>query len=69
MTTADLIGTILYWIVFVGVLTIPPYKLNRFFLCSFFACIATIIGMLIWALSANGGPGDLLAPKKTLSKG
>ncbi|KAH8674590.1 permease for cytosine/purines, uracil, thiamine, allantoin-domain-containing protein [Tricladium varicosporioides] len=69
ITTADLTGTIIYICFFVPLLLIKPYKLHKFFMFSFFGVITTILGMFIWAMAANRGAGDLVAPAKKLSTG
>ncbi|KAF8852002.1 hypothetical protein BDZ45DRAFT_807858 [Acephala macrosclerotiorum] len=68
ITTADLVGTV-YFCCFVPLLLIKPHKLHYFSVFSFFSVIATIIGMFIWAMAANHGAGDLVAPAKNLSRG
>jgi cytosine/uracil/thiamine/allantoin permease len=67
VTTADLIGTVLYMIVFWAVLSIPPYKMYTFFKVSFCAVVITIVAMFIWAMAANHGAGDLVSPTKKIS--
>ena len=67
ITTQDFIGTILYYIIFVALLFVKPYKLKPFFIVSFWGVVHTILGMFIWAMAANGGAGDLVAPTKALS--
>lgn len=69
ITTNDLIGTMIYWVVFVGMLCVPPHRLQGFFLASFIGVSLTIIGMFIWAMAANHGAGDLVAPTLKLSSG
>ncbi|KAF4636900.1 hypothetical protein G7Y89_g1177 [Cudoniella acicularis] len=69
ITTADLTGTIIYMCFFVPLLLIKPYKVDKFFTASFFSVIATILGMFIWAMAANHGARNLVAPAKTLSTG
>lgn len=54
-------------VVFYGVLTIPPFKMNIFFRVSFAAVVITILGMFIWAMAANHGAGSMVAPGKNLS--
>ncbi|EXJ83331.1 hypothetical protein A1O1_06952 [Capronia coronata CBS 617.96] len=68
ITTQDLIGTILFFLVFLGVLLVPPYKMYNFFRVSFCAVVTTILGMFIWAMAANHGAGNLVEPAKKLSK-
>lgn len=55
--------------IFVPLMFVKPYKLHYFFMASFFAVVTTILGMFIWAISANHGAGDLVAPIKKLSTG
>jgi NCS1 family nucleobase:cation symporter-1 len=67
ITTANLIGMIIYMVVFFGVLFIPAFKMHTFFRVSFVAVIITIVGMFIWAMAANHGAGNLVAPSQDLS--
>ena len=60
-------GTVVYMIIFYAFLFIPPYQLHKFFRASFYMVLATIIGMFIWAMVSNKGPGNLLSPAKSLS--
>ncbi|RDW78166.1 uracil permease-1 [Coleophoma crateriformis] len=69
VTTANLVGTILYMCIFVPLMFVKPYKLHYFFMVSFGAVVATILGMFIWAMSANRGAGNLVAPVTKLSTG
>ena len=55
-------------VVFYGVLIIPPFRMNVFFRVSFVAVVITIISMFIWAMAANHGAGNMVAPGKNLSK-
>lgn len=68
ITTADLIATVLFMIVFYGVLLIPPYKMNIFFRVSFGAVSATIVGTFIWAMVANHGVKEMVPPGEQLPK-
>lgn len=54
-------------VIFIGVLTIPAYKMYTFFKISFCAVLITILAMFIWAMAANHGAGDLVKPTKKLS--
>ena len=68
VVTKDLIGTLIYWVIFVGLIFVKPYKLHYLFSVSFVGVSLTIVGMFIWSLAANGGAGDLVAPPVELSK-
>lgn len=67
ITTKDFIGTIIYYVIFVGLIFVKPYKLHRFYLVSFVGVTTTIFGTFIWAMASNGGAGDLVAPETELS--
>ncbi|EXJ84746.1 hypothetical protein A1O3_05418 [Capronia epimyces CBS 606.96] len=69
VTTQDLIGTIIYFVVFVALIMVRPYKLQPFFLVSFVGVILTILGMFIWAMAKNHGAGDLVTPTLKLGTG
>ncbi|KAK3314112.1 permease for cytosine/purines, uracil, thiamine, allantoin-domain-containing protein [Apodospora peruviana] len=67
ITTKDFIGTIIYFVFFVALLFVKPYKLQSFFLVSFVGVTLTMLGMFIWALAANKGAGNLVAPPVAIS--
>ena len=67
ITTPELIGTIVYMVIFYCFLFVPPYKLPIFFRISFYMVLTTIVGMFIWAMVTNKGPGNLLRPTTELS--
>lgn len=62
-----MIGTVVYMVIFYGVLLIKPYKMTMFFRVSFAAVVTTILGMFIWAMAANGGAGSMVPPGTKLS--
>jgi len=67
ITTRALIGTLIYQVIFYGFLFIPPYRLPMFFRISFYMVLSTIVGMFIWAMVTNHGPGEVLSPTKDLT--
>lgn len=67
ITTKDFIGTVIYFCVFVPLLWVKPYKMQKFFLVSFIGVLCTIVGMFIWAMAASGGGGSLITPTQELS--
>lgn len=62
MQMKDFIGFILYHIVFLGVMWMPPEKLHRPFQVSFAGFTLTILGLLIWSTHTAGGAGPYFAP-------
>lgn len=67
ITTNELIGFVIYIIVFIPLLFIHPSKLQPFLTFSFAAVAATIVGMFVWAVGSNGGAGELISPNKSIS--
>ncbi|KAI1323632.1 permease for cytosine/purines, uracil, thiamine, allantoin-domain-containing protein [Xylariaceae sp. FL0255] len=67
-TTPALIGTGIYMAIFLGVLSIKPYKMTMFFRICFFSVLITIVARFIWAMVANHGPGNLVQPPLKLTK-
>lgn len=61
MHIKDFIGFILYHIVFLGVMWLPPERLDRPFQVSFAGFTLTILGLLIWSVTAAGGTGPYFA--------
>lgn len=68
ITTKDLIGFVLYLVVYAPILAvIRPHQL-RIGLYPAFACtVATFVGILIWAVTSNGGVGDLISSSVELT--
>lgn len=62
MQMKDFIGFILYHIIFLGVMWLPPEKLHRPFQVSFAGFTLTVLGLLIWATHTAGGAGPYFAP-------
>jgi NCS1 family nucleobase:cation symporter-1 len=60
ITTPDLIGYIVYMIIFTPIVMVPPHKLGRLLPVFGVTCV-TFAGLLGWALHANGGPGNLVS--------
>lgn len=59
----------LYFVLFFSLMFVKPHKLQPFFIVSFVGVSCTILGMFIWAMTANGGAGNLVTPTKALSTG
>lgn len=62
MQLKDLIGFVLYHVVFLAVMWLPPEKLARPFMVSFVGFTITIAGLMIWATHTAGGAGPYFAP-------
>ncbi|RDW85993.1 hypothetical protein BP5796_04318 [Coleophoma crateriformis] len=62
ITTKDLIGFVLYLIVYIPILSyIRPHQLRLGLYPAFIFTVATFVGILIWALVSNGGAGNLIS--------
>jgi NCS1 family nucleobase:cation symporter-1 len=55
ITTNQLVGFIIYIIVFTPMMLIHPSKLNKYLWVAFGAVLATIVGLFIWAVASNHG--------------
>jgi nucleobase:cation symporter-1, NCS1 family len=66
ITTKQLIGFIIYIIIFTSLMFIHPSKLQPLIYLSQYGVMATILGLFIWALAANGG-ASILPPSKEIS--
>ncbi|KAJ4393233.1 hypothetical protein N0V93_002441 [Gnomoniopsis smithogilvyi] len=62
MQMKDFIGFIIYHIVFLGVMWLPPERLARPFQVSFAGFTLTILGLLIWSTHTAGNAGPYFAP-------
>lgn len=63
--TNDLIAFFVFAAVFAPTLMIPPERLQTPFRVAFIMIIATIFGMVGWAVHAAAGPGELFYAKST----
>ncbi|EME41928.1 hypothetical protein DOTSEDRAFT_157061, partial [Dothistroma septosporum NZE10] len=66
ITTAQLIGFVIYILVFTPLMFVHPSKLQPLLATSLVTTICTVVGMFIWALSMNGG-ASVLPPSKVIS--
>ncbi|KZT65774.1 NCS1 nucleoside transporter family protein [Daedalea quercina L-15889] len=65
----DFIGMIIYYIFFITIMRIPPEKLQKPFVVSSIMFGATLLGLLIWAVSNVHGPGPLFKEKGDAANG
>lgn len=71
ITTQDLIGFILYTVLFMPIVYFIKPRVLRFALYpSFFITMAVFLGVLIWGIHINGGtgPASVLAPAMQLTR-
>lgn len=61
MTTKQFTGWVVYNVISIPMLYLPPDKTKRLFYVMNTISFFTLIGIMIWALSAAGGGGPLLA--------
>jgi NCS1 family nucleobase:cation symporter-1 len=66
ITTNELVGFIIYIIIFTPLMLVHPRKYHKFLWWAFGASVATMAGLFIWAVAANGG-ASVLGPKKSIS--
>jgi nucleobase:cation symporter-1, NCS1 family len=62
--TKDLIGMLVFYVLFITIMSIPPEKLQKPFIASSIMFVGTLIGLIAWGVSNNGGgPGPLFKVK------
>lgn len=66
ITTQELIGFVLYIIVFTPLMLVHPRKFHKYLFGAFAGVLATMVGLFIWAVSANGG-ASIRPPSKAIS--
>ena len=67
ITMQDLVGTIIWYLLYIPIVMVPPERLQRPFLFSSAAFICTLIGLLAWSVSTAGGGGPLFHVPNTAS--
>ncbi|KAG1877111.1 permease for cytosine/purines, uracil, thiamine, allantoin-domain-containing protein [Suillus tomentosus] len=63
LLTKDFIGIIIYYIFFIAIMRIPPERLQKPFIVSSVMFSATLIGLLVWAVSSTHSGGPLFQEK------
>ncbi|KAG1831560.1 permease for cytosine/purines, uracil, thiamine, allantoin-domain-containing protein [Suillus variegatus] len=63
LLTKDFIGIIIYYIFFIAMMRIPPERLQKPFIVSSVMFSATLIGLLVWAVSNTHSGGPLFQEK------
>lgn len=66
ITTKQLIGFIIYIVIFTSMMFIHPSKLSRYVWISQAWVTITMLGLFIWAMSHNHG-ASFLGPSKVIS--
>lgn len=66
ISTQQLIGFVIYIIIFTSLMFIHPSKLQPLIYISQIAVNITMVGLFIWAMTSNHG-ADFLPPSKTVS--
>lgn len=57
ITTQDLVGVIIWYIMYIPLVMVPPERLQRPFVVSTIAFVCTLIGLVAWAVpKAGAGP-------------
>ena len=67
ITMQDLVGVIIWYIMYIPLVMVPPEHLQKPFLVSSIAFICTLIGLLSWSVSSAGGGGPLFNVPNTAS--
>ncbi|KAF2808490.1 uncharacterized protein BDZ99DRAFT_489152 [Mytilinidion resinicola] len=66
ITTSQLIGFIMYIIIFTPMMFIRPSRMQPILFASFFMVATTIFGIFVWTVASNGG-APVPAPLKSIS--
>lgn len=67
ISTQQLIGFVIYIVIFIPLLFIHPSKLQPLLVISLFGISFTFIGLFAYAVGANGGTVSLIAPTIVVS--
>ena len=65
--TNELIGFIIYIIFFTPLMLVHPRRYHKYLWYAFGASVATMGGLFVWAIAANGG-ASVQGPSKVLSR-
>ncbi|KIM78524.1 hypothetical protein PILCRDRAFT_824427 [Piloderma croceum F 1598] len=65
ITTNDLIGLVIWYLLYVPLVLVPPERLQKPFIISAVAFVCTILGLTIWSVHTNGGGGPLFHTPNT----
>ena len=66
ITTNELIDFVIYIIIFTLLMVVHPSRYHKYLWYAFGASVATMGGLFIWAIAANGG-ASVLGPNIALS--
>jgi nucleobase:cation symporter-1, NCS1 family len=69
MDTKQFIGWVLFNVLMIPILYIPPEKIKKLLVWMNIISIATLVGMMIWCLSAAHGAGPLLSQPSIVRSG
>ncbi|KAG1819973.1 permease for cytosine/purines, uracil, thiamine, allantoin-domain-containing protein [Suillus variegatus] len=69
LLTKDFIGIIIYYVFFIAIMRIPPERLQKPFIVSSVMFSATLIGLLVWAVSNTHSGGPLFQEKASPVRG
>lgn len=69
MTTSQFVGWIVYNVISLPMLWVPPERTKRIFAVMNSIAFITMLGIMIWALSTAKGAGPLLSQPATVSAG
>ncbi|KAM0746960.1 hypothetical protein T439DRAFT_329233 [Meredithblackwellia eburnea MCA 4105] len=59
ITTNDLIGCLIWWLLYIPLVMVPPEHLQKPFIVSSMCFMATLVGLIIWSVTNAGGGGPL----------
>ncbi|KAI1846696.1 hypothetical protein JX265_009001 [Neoarthrinium moseri] len=63
ITTPQLIGFVLFIVLYIPIIYfVPPHQIQKFLVANLVVSTATLLGIMSWAVHANGGAGNLVSP-------
>lgn len=63
ITTPQLVGFILFIVLYFPIIYfIPPERIQKLLIANLVISSATLLGIMAWAVHANGGPGNIVGP-------
>lgn len=69
ITTPQLVGFVLFICLYFPIIYfVPPHQVQKLLEVNLVLSAATLLGIMGWAISANGGPGDLVQPAVTVPR-
>lgn len=69
ITTPQLVGFVLFILLYFPIIYfVPPHQVQRYLKANLVISTATLLGIMGWAIAANGGVGNLITPQVDVPK-